>query len=168
MRRVSLLADVVLIAVGLIVAGTLLSRPSTPAGAIPTELLSEEDSFVGQPYAFDQVDWTAAERTLVLSLDSECVFCTESIPFYRRVQAYDDADVQIVVVAPFYDQEMKDYLAAQDLQPDQVVIVNELNALPDSGTPTLLLVDRNGFVTHAWIGLLSSDREKEVLAAVFG
>lgn len=173
MAKVNLLADVVLIAVGLTVAGMLLSRSSTPpatAPTIPLELLSEEDRFVGKLYAFDQVDWTAAEHTLVLSLDSECMFCTESIPFYRRVQTHDGvtSDVQIVVVAPFYDLEMEDYLVEQGLQPDEVVMVNELNTLPDSGTPTLLLVDRDGLVTHAWIGLLSSDREEEVLTAVFG
>ena len=168
MKRVNLLADVVLIVVGLVVMGMLLSRSTSPAPVIPAELLSEENRFVGQLYTFDQVDWAAAQHTLVLSLDSECIFCTESIPFYRRMQAHDATDVQIVVVAPFYDFGMMDYLAAQNLQPDKVVMVNELNTLPDSGTPTLLLVDRDGLVTHAWIGLLSSDREEEVLSAVFG
>ena len=166
--KINILADVVLIVVGLVVVGMLLSRETPAVPTIPTALLSEEESFVGNLSAVDGIDWTAAEHTLVLSLDSECVFCTESTPFYRRVQEYDTADVQVVVVAPFYDLGMNDYLAAQSLRPDEVVMVTELSTLPESGTPTLLLVDRDGLVTHAWIGLLSSDREEEVLAAVFG
>lgn len=41
-------------------------------------------------------------------------------------------------------------------------------ALPVRGTPTLLLVDSEGAVEAAWTGLLSPEREAEVLAAVFG
>lgn len=33
-----------------------------------------------------------------------------------------------------------------------------------AGTPTLLLVDNNGVVQNVWIGKLTSDGEREVLA----
>lgn len=32
----------------------------------------------------------------------------------------------------------------------------------------MLLVDGQGLITHAWIGLLNGDREAEVISALFG
>lgn len=53
------------------------------------------------------------------------------------------------------------------IDPDAVVFV-EGGVLPVSGTPTLLLVDSEGLVTHAWIGLLDAGREADVIEALFG
>ena len=100
-------------------------------------------------------------------LQSECGYCQQSIPFYRRLLEHDTADVQIVVAAPPHDTGIEDYLASEWVNPDAVVFV-EGGVLPVSGTPTLLLVDSEGLVTHAWIGLLDAGREAEVIDALFG
>ena len=103
--------------------------------------------------------------TLIMALRSDCGFCQESMPFYRRLLARDRAGVRIIVAAPPADTGIADYLASESVNPDTVAFV-EPDAVPVSGTPTLLLVDGEGLVTHAWIGLLNAEREAEVLDAV--
>ena len=64
------------------------------------------------------------------------------------------------------EEEPHPYLASEDVTPDSVVFVDD-GVLPVSGTPTLLMVDRDGVVTNAWIGLLSEERKAEVIDALF-
>lgn len=144
--------------------------------ALPTSLLREdplspnllEASVVGERIdPLGEVDFSTTTRSLVMVLQSDCVFCQESMPFYRRLVAADRSDAQIVVVAPPRDAGIiGDYLASEGVTPDSVVFVGS-GVLPISGTPTLLLVDRDGVVTNAWIGLLSEEREAEVTDALF-
>lgn len=86
--------------------------------------------------------------------------------FYRRVAASATTDVQVVVAAPPDDTGIHERLEAESLEPDALVIV-ERGVLPVSGTPTLLLVDNEGLVTHAWIGRLDADGEADVLNVLF-
>jgi len=97
-------------------------------------------------------------------LRSDCPFCDQSKPFYEQLAKRDRTGVQIVVAAPRGDADIESYRPV--LEPDSIVFV-EPGVLPVSGTPTLLLVDSDGLVEAAWIGLLGSDRQKEVLTAVF-
>ena len=99
-------------------------------------------------------------------LSQECKFCEESIPFYRKLTSHPRSDVQIVVAAPHRDVQIQDYLAGQGVMPDSVVHV-DFGAFPVPGTPTLLRVDQTGLVTHRWIGLLSPERENDVIDVVF-
>jgi len=106
---------------------------------------------------------------LVLVLRSDCPYCQESMPFYRRLLEGGDTDnVQVVVAAPPDDAGISEYLTSEGVEPDSVVFVEGDDLPPVPGTPTLLLVDREGVVTHAWIGLLDSDREAEVIDALSG
>ncbi len=90
------------------------------------------------------------------------------MPFYRRLVVVDRGDTQIVVVAPPRDAGViGDYLASEGVAPDSVVFLGS-GLLPVGGTPTLLMVDRDGVVTNAWIGLLDNEREAEVIDALFG
>ncbi len=111
-------------------------------------------------------DFSTSRQTLIIALQSGCGFCQQSMPFYRRLLERDTDDVRIVVAAPPYDTGIGDFLAAEGVEPDSVVFAGT-GALPISGTPTLLLVDGAGLVTHGWIGLLNAEREAEVLEAVF-
>ena len=111
------------------------------------------------------MDLSAAERTLVAVLRSDCPFCDQSKPFYEQLARRDRTGIQIVVAAPRGDTGIENYRSV--LEPDSIVFVGP-GALPVRGTPTLLLVDSEGAVEAAWTGLLGPEREAEVLAAVFG
>lgn len=71
-------------------------------------------------------------------------------------------DVHIDGAAHSNDRGIDDFPASEGINPDSVVFVAS-GELPVRGTPTLLLVDGEGLVTHIWIGLLDADREAEVL-----
>lgn len=113
------------------------------------------------------IDWSAADRTLVLSLHSECRFCTASLPFYRRLlDARGDVPLQVVVTAPAEDAAIYTYLDDGGVRPDRVVTV-EPGTLPIAGTPTLFLVDGSGVVTHVWPGQLGDEQETAVLDVLY-
>lgn len=150
-------AATVVLAVAAIVALAVVYWPESPTEPERFDVWIDES--IG-------IDLANAPRTLIMVLDSGCRFCQESMPLYRRLLERDMSDVQIVVAAPLYDTGIEDYLASESVSPDSVVFV-ESGSLPVSSTPALLLVDGEGLVTHAWIGLLSTDREQEVFDALW-
>jgi hypothetical protein len=113
----------------------------------------------------DGVDFGAAPQTLIMALRSDCVFCQESMPFYRRLLARDTVGTQVVVAAPARDVGINAYLASQAVVPDAILLVPP-GGLPLYGTPSLIMVDPSGAVIDAWIGLLDAEQEAEVLAAL--
>lgn len=152
------LADYTTIVVGLVILVVLGERFFS--GGSPEPLLPVQthlDASVG-------VDFAAAEQTLVMVLQSDCPYCEQSLPFYRSLKSLprESDDLQIVIVAPPGDHNIEAY--REIIQPDAVVFVDPLG-LPVTGTPTLLLVDRDGVIEAAWMGLLDQSREAEVLAA---
>ena len=154
-------ADAVTIVVGLAVLVALsvhylTPRPDMPMPGVGVQL---DGSSVG-------VDFTVGAPTLIMALSEDCIFCQESMPFYRRLTALDTARVQIVVAAPPHESGMAAYLASEGVTLDALIV--NTGALPVRGTPALLVVDTEGLVTHAWMGMLDSDREAEVLRVLFG
>lgn len=133
-------------------------------GSIIEDHLSTGLQLEGAALGVDFTDRT----TLIMALQSDCGYCRESMPFYRRLLTQDRAGgVQVVVAAPARDTGISDYLASEGVTPDAVVL-DRAGELPVSGTPTLLVVDSDGVVTHSWIGLLDAERESEVLGVLFG
>lgn len=141
--------DALTIVVGLMIvvalAGRFFDRPEAPA---PARI---DGAAIG-------VDFAAASRTLLMVIQSDCHFCEQSRPFYGHLPR--GGDTQIVIAAPLGDTDIESYRHL--IEPDEVVFV-EPGVLPVRGTPTLLLVDSEGRVDAAWIGLLDSRREAEVL-----
>ena len=157
MMNLSRLADGFTIVVAVVILGVIGAR------FIPNERapVSIADATIdGQAVG---IDFAAAERTLVMVLQSDCPFCERSVPFYERLPRGGAA--QIVIAAPLGDTDIESYRKL--IEPDELVFV-EPGTLPVSGTPTLLLVDGEGRVDAAWIGVLDSEREAEVLDALGG
>lgn len=165
MDRMSLrvASDVVTIVLGVVLIGVLVWRwvapPPTP---FQLDMQAAETSLEAVA-----VDFSENSRTLVMVLQSDCGFCQESMPFYRRLLERDHEDLGIVVAAPPSDRVIGDYLASEGVNPDSIVFV-DLSELSVPGTPTLLLADDEGQVMRAWVGLLNAEREAELIATVFG
>ena len=158
--KLQVLGDVVTIMVGVLVLAVFGWRyfpDSTPPleSAVDVRL----DSSIG-------IDFATADLTLMV-LQSDCGFCQESMSFYRRLTTVDTPDLQVVVAAPVGDTGISDQLMSESVYPDSIVFVSG-GTLPVSGTPTLLLVDSEGLVTHSWIGLLDEAGEVDVLRALSG
>lgn len=167
-RWLRISVDVIALAVGVVVLVVVGIRYFAPAPTVPAaDQLA--DQLVGayiDESAVD-VDFAARSRTLLMMLQSDCVYCQQSMPFYRHLLGLQDrADVQTVVVAPPPDTDIGAYLAAEEIVPDFISIV-DFSLLPLPVTPTLLLVDTNRRVTHTWVGLLDLTQQAQVVAAVF-
>ena len=48
----------------------------------------------------------------------------------------------------------------------QDVLQSPLAAVDVAGTPTVLVVDKRGKISEAWVGKLAPDSEREVLASL--
>lgn len=161
-RLLRSVADGMIILVGVVVLGVIGIRylpflqPPTEQ-AVGTRL---DPATVG-------IDFGAGQKTLIMALQSDCGFCQQSMPFYRRLLGEDAAATQVVIAVPPHDDGIRDYLASERVKPDVIAFV-ERGALPVAGTPTLLLVDSQGLITHAWVGLLNDAGEAEVMGALSG
>ena len=132
-RMIRTAGDVVTVLVGVLVLGVIVLRSFPPAPALPMELVDVRiDESVG-------IDFSTRAQTLVMVLDSECPFCQDSMPLYRRLTERDAPKTQIVVVAPPSDTRIDEYLAGEGVTPDAIVFADN-EQLPVPGTPTLLLV----------------------------
>ena len=109
----------------------------------------------------DGVDWTKKHTTLVFANTSTCHFCTESAPFYRQLAGAHEG-TQLIAVLPQPVTEGRRYINGLGLEVDDVLQA-PLNSINVSGTPTLLLVNRDGDVMGTWVGRLPADQEAEVL-----
>ena len=92
----------------------------------------------------------------------------ESLAFYRKLTGLQAAGVQIVFAAPEHNTNIEAYLESRDVHPDAVVFTSAGNTAPFFATPTLVIADQGGVISHAWVGSLAPDAEAEVLHELFG
>ena len=114
------------------------------------------------------VDFTAHARTLVIVVRAGCVFAERSMPFYRRLQQLQAGGVTsagLVAVLPDDRVTASNLLRIHDLDVPSAPNV-PLASLKMTGTPAIVLVDRDRTVVRVWEGLLSPAAESEVLAAI--
>jgi len=120
---------------------------------------------VGSKVEVAGVDLSGEERTLLLVLQKGCHFCTESGPFYRRLAreaAARGGRVKLLAVLPQDEEEGRRYLNELGMTIERVARAS-LRKLDVSGTPTLIMLER-GKVSDVWVGALTPEREREVLA----
>jgi len=157
-RKLDVLANVATVVACCIVSYVLLTRSAAPP-------MSSADYKAGEQMdKLRDVDYSQAAQTLVMFVRSSCHFCTESMPFYERVaisHAHTSGHLHIVALTGEPVETTAKYLADHSVAIDQVVPIDS-NGSRFTGTPTLVLVDRNGTVTHAWRGKLNEEREREL------
>jgi hypothetical protein len=142
---------------GSFAGSSVASTPSQPSG--PEVGLNLTRS------SLKDVDWAANKNTLILGLQTTCHFCTESSPFFQKLQPVASGSTKIIAVLPQTVQESKQYLAKLGVHVDEIRSA-PLSTISVNGTPTLLLVDNKGTVRNVWVGRLTDDRQSEVLSAI--
>ncbi len=114
------------------------------------------------------IDYRTTRQTLVTVVSTKCNYCTESLPFYRKLlekqQAAQPA-TRVVAVFPNPKTEVEQYKHQNQLNLESVPALN-YSTLGVTATPTLILVDSTGRVVNFWIGKLSEAEEQEVIEAV--
>lgn len=115
-----------------------------------------------QMEALPGVQFAERERTLVLFESSGCTFCTQSMPFYKKLsKELKSRGISFVAASPEPVHVSQAYFKSHGVAVDQVV--QKMFSRQVAGTPTLVLVDRRGTVTDAWVGSLDQAGEKRVL-----
>ena len=96
--------------------------------------------------------------TLLIVTRSTCGFCTNSMPFYKTL-----ADLPVIWLATGEDSETnRRYLLANGVKADTVMTVQEASVTKVGGTPTIILIDGQGFIQREWLGLLGPEQQREV------
>lgn len=119
---------------------------------------------VGSRVELAGLDLSTEETALLLVVQKDCHFCTDSAPFYQRLAraaAARGGRVKLYAVVPHDAEAGTRYLADLGV-PVERVLQARLNSLNVAGTPTLIMLKR-GTVSDVWVGALPPDREAEVL-----
>jgi hypothetical protein len=121
----------------------------------------------GTNVALPGFDWSGSNKTVVLALSSKCHFCSESAPFYQRLndEMAQHRDARLIAVFPQEVGEAKQYLSALGVKIEDVRNAT-LNSIGVNGTPTLIIIDSKGRIEQSWVGKLSPEREAEVISRV--
>ncbi len=109
-----------------------------------------------------------APKTLVLVTSSGCHFCLESIPFYRKLsEAVAGSGTRLIAVAWEAPEKNVAFLSSHGVSVETTLSVSQ-SRLAVYGTPTLVLLRRDGVVIKTWEGKLSHGAESEVLSLATG
>jgi len=121
---------------------------------------------VGSKLNIGGASWGASRKTVVLAMSTECHFCKESTPFYKRLLSVASSRHDRVMAAfPQSELVSKDYLEKEQLGVDEVKQI-PLDSIRVSGTPTLMIVDTSGTILKSWVGKLTPAAEAEVVNAL--
>ncbi len=116
----------------------------------------------GVPVNLTGVDWASNRLTLIIALQTDCVQCEASMPFYRDLIASNrQGAFQPLVVVPHSKTIGESLLTAAGLAVPEVRQA-DFAKLRIPGTPSLILVDNSGVVRKVWVGRLSPVREDAV------
>jgi thioredoxin-related protein len=166
-RKIELLANVAIIVVAVLLSATLVKNYLV-AGPAPVRESNPRrapaSSLIGEKVNLPDVDWQKNERTLILAISTSCHFCTDSAPFYKRLVAERGA-TRVVAVLPQSAGEGRDYLSKHGVAVDEVRQAG-LDSLGVTGTPTIIMADKEGKVSSVWFGRLPPEKEREVLNQV--
>lgn len=113
------------------------------------------------------VSFSESEYTLILVTQKGCTFCDQSMPFYKTL-GDDDAlskRTRIVLLAPDDEQVTLEELKKFGVRVDQVAKV-PLGNLKVSGTPTAIVVNRQGVIERVLAGMLDAARQAQLLSAL--
>ncbi|MFZ1701561.1 MAG: hypothetical protein WBO10_06440 [Pyrinomonadaceae bacterium] len=161
-------SNVAIILVAVLLGYFLVSRYLTPPVAAPQQQAQGPVIQPGNTIPMPNVDWGKSDRNLLMVLSTSCHFCSESMPFYQKLLERNAQSKSLRVIAAM-PQEVADatkYLSEHNVTVDEVIKANPGEAMV-RGTPTLLLVNKDGVVMDTWIGKLPPEKENEVLERAF-
>lgn len=110
-KRIELLSNIAIIIVAILLGVVLVNRYFLPPSP-KSETAANPQIKPGTKLTFTDVDWSKADRTLLMVLSTNCRYCTESAPFYHRL-AHENIghdEVRLVAVFPQSIAEAQKYL----------------------------------------------------------
>ncbi len=110
----------------------------------------------------------AGKAALVVYLSPTCQFCTESMPFYKRLEEVTDIRsgvVQFIVASSEPERDVLVYLKSHGVAVGLFADATAVG-IKTRSTPTLALVKSDGSVRSVWVGRLNGDQEQQVVTAL--
>src|SRR5262245_34064037 len=157
-------SHIAIVLVAVIIGAVLIKNHLMPSTSKPNPApASNEPSMVGKAITLPDVDWKKTDQTLVLALSVGCRYCSESADFYKELARKRKGTTRLVAVLPQPLEASKKYLGDLGINVDEIRQA-AVNSIGVRGTPTLLLVNKDGVVTSAWVGKLQTEKEREVMA----
>jgi thioredoxin-related protein len=152
--------NILIVAVAILAAGLIAERFfSSP---VRQSAKNEITPAVGTKINLPGVDWTQRSQTLVMALQKDCRFCTDSAPFYQKlVKSAVGKDIRILAVLAQSREAGESYLNKLGISGVEIKSATP-NELQVRGTPTLIVVNEKGEVTNVWTGSLPPEQEAEV------
>lgn len=163
LEKLDVVTNIALIAVACIIGYRFLRARAPSENPLPASVQVGD-----QLPRLAAYDWKSHARTLILALQDGCRFCEESLPFYRKLAELENSnqtDAHLIAVFPDAPAAVRRHLATQQLAIEAFAGV-ELSQVKAAGTPTLILVDRQGRASGVWIGALAATAEAEVVTAI--
>lgn len=165
-KKIELVANVAIIIAAVLLAALVANKFFFSPRSGPTgQAATAQGIKIGDKVALPGFNWAQSERTLVLVLSTNCHFCTESAPFYQRLAAeiLKHPGTRLVTVVPQSVEVGRKYLDELGVAIDDIR-QSQLNAVGVSGTPTLILVDKEGIAKRVWLGKLPDGAQSEVVS----
>ncbi|HEX8565571.1 MAG TPA: thioredoxin-like domain-containing protein [Pyrinomonadaceae bacterium] len=159
-KKLEIFANIAIVIVAVLLTVMIVQRiffTNPPTTSKP------ESPSVGTELPLHDIDWSAQPKTVLLVLQKECRYCTQSAPFYQQlIQKVKSQNLKLIAVLPGNKDESEKYLNEIGLS-GLDVYQSQLSSLKIKGTPTVLIINNKGEVSNVWIGKLSSDKEVEVI-----
>lgn len=117
--------------------------------------------------SIDGIDFSTGRGTLLLFASSRCRYCTDSMPFYRKLATIPTSENQwrFVVVGREPAEILQGYVQSHALTSVKIISIAP-GVVRVRATPTLILVDTRGRVVREWRGQLQPRQEEEVIGAI--
>jgi hypothetical protein len=112
--------------------------------------------------------WGDHQKTLVLAIRKGCHYCNSSLPFYKQLSGLEKNNslhAHLLAVMPDDVATGTADLRSGGVSVD-ALFNQPLNSIQVSGTPTLFLVDAKGSIERSWVGELTPQGEKDVIATL--
>jgi thioredoxin-related protein len=164
-KKTELLANALIIVVAILIVGGFAQRYfSTTRAKTSRPDLPKVGDKVGLP----DFDWSKSNKNVLLALQKNCHFCSDSAGFYQKLlRELKATNVNIVAVLPQEKEEARQYLNGLGLSGIEVR-QSQLDTLLVAGTPTIIVANQQGEITDVWFGKLQPEQENEVLTKLKG
>ncbi|HEY0426754.1 MAG TPA: redoxin family protein [Pyrinomonadaceae bacterium] len=164
-KRIELFANIAIILVAIIL-GIVMVKKFVLNDSAPAPNLERKQPEVGAKIALPDTDFSAKDKTLLMALRKDCHFCSESAEFYRKITGLaGEKNVRVIALFPHSVENGQEYLKQINVSIEDKRQA-DFAALNVSGTPTLILTDKNGEIKKVWVGKLPPEREKEVFESL--
>lgn len=161
-KKIELFANVAIVVVAIVLTFVLVKKFVLTDSA--TTKIPKENISIGGKINLSDADWAGNGQTLMLVLSTDCRYCHESLPFYQKLseRVARNGKAKMIAVFPQSAAAAEEYLKSNGVTVSRVYQANP-PSLGVGGTPSLLLVDRDGRVMRTWFGKLVADEETKVL-----